>query len=383
MQVSRLDLANFRTYRQLLVEFGGGVTVLTGPNGSGKTNVVEAMVYLSTLRSHRVASEAPLINVNADSALVRADLTRGTRSTRVEVELNSGAPNRVRVAGVAARPREAVGILRTVIFAPEDLTIIKGDPGNRRDFLDQLLMQLTPRYRGVISDFERVLKQRTALLRSMSGRTAARAGEAARTTLRVWDEQLATTGAALLAGRLQLVDELAPLIIRSYAVLAPASTADLRYASPSLGFDDAAPACAEFPRDEQRLRELLLERIDERRADEIERGQSLVGPHRDELVVQVDNKRARSYASHGEAWSLALALRLGSFDLLRQSDVPDMCPVLLLDDVFAELDVGRRDYLSSLALQSEQTIITAAVLSDVPSSLHHRVLTVVPGSVSG
>lgn len=380
MQVRRLELINFRTYEQQLVEFGPGVYVLRGNNGAGKTNLLEAVGYLSALRSHRVASDQPLVKVSTQSAILRADLSRDTRTTRLEVQIRPGAANTVRVSGVATRPRDAVGILRTVVFAPEDLAIVKGDPSGRRDFLDALLIQRAPRYAGVVSEFERVLRQRTTLLRSLSGRSLAKAGEDARSTLRIWDEQLASAGAELLRGRLRLVDELAPPVERSYSALAPASVAGVSYAPKSLG--DGVDA-ADLSREEAGLRELLLERIEQRQADELERGQSLVGPHRDDLAIHVDGNPARGYASHGESWSLALALRLGAFDLLRNADAADMCPVLLLDDVFAELDTQRRDYLADIATQSEQTIITAAVIADVPDRLRHKVLTVVPGSVSG
>lgn len=380
MQVRRLELINFRTYRRELVEFGPGVCVLQGRNGSGKTNILEALGYLSAFRSHRVATDQPLVHTSAQSAVLRADLVRQSRSTKVETQINLGSPNTVRVAGVPARTREAIGILRTVIFAPEDLVIIKGDPSNRRDFTDQLLVQRSPRYTAAISEFERVLRQRTTLLRSLSGRSVHRVSEESRTTLRTWDEQLAAAGATLLCGRLRLLDELAPVIEQAYTVLAPESETTVAYLPKSLGADVDA---RDLPRDETALFSLLIDRMAARQTDELERGQSLVGPHRDDLKVEVDGKPARGYASHGESWSLALAFRLGSFELLRESDSADMCPVLLLDDVFAELDATRRDYLAEIALRSEQTIITAAVIADVPDRLHHRVLTVVPGSVSG
>lgn len=380
MRVRKLELVDFRTYEHELVEFGPGVSILQGRNGAGKTNVLEAIGYLSAFRSHRVATDQPLVRICAPAAVLRGDLIRAERSTKVETQINIGSANTVRVAGVPTRIRDAVGILRTVVFAPEDLAIINGDPSRRRDFTDQLLVQRSPRYSAAISEFDRALRQRTTLLRSLSGRSVHRVSEDTRKTLRTWDEQLATSGAALLCGRLRLLDELAPLIEKSYAALAPDSTTAVAYSPKSLGtgVDEK-----DLPRDESDLAALLIERMAQRQAEELERGQSLVGPHRDDLRVEVDGKPARGYASHGESWSLALAFRLGSFELLRESNAADLCPVLLLDDVFAELDSARRDYLAEIALRSEQTIITAAVMADVPDRLHHRVLTVVPGSVSG
>lgn len=380
MQVRQLELINFRTYRHALVEFGPGVCVLQGRNGAGKTNILEAIGYLSAFRSHRVATDQPLVHTSAQAAILRGDLVRDTRSTKVETQINLGLSNTVRVAGVPARTRDAVGVLRTVIFAPEDLVIIKGDPSGRRDFVDLLLAQRSPRYSAAKSEFDRVLRQRTTLLRSLSGRSVRRVSEESRATLRAWDEQLAAAGSTLLCGRLRLLDELTPLIEQAYTALAPESAASVAYSPKSLGPDVDS---RDLPREEMDLFALLIDRMAVRQADELERGQSLVGPHRDDLKLEVDGKPSRGYASHGEAWSLALALRLGSLELLRDSDAADMCPVLLLDDVFAELDSRRRDYLAEIALRSEQTIITAAVMSDVPDCLHHRVLTVVPGSVSG
>lgn len=375
MFVAHLSLRDFRSYESADIALEPGVNSFVGPNGHGKTNLVEAVAYAATLSSHRAAVDAPLVRHGARQAVVRTKLVRDGREALVEIELNPGRANRARInRSPVSRAREVLGLLRTVVFAPEDLAVVKGDPGERRRFLDELLVQRAPRFAGVRSDYERVLKQRNALLKSASARRrgAASAGLA---TLDVWDAHLARAGAQLLAARLRLVDALRPLVGKAYAAIAPGGSADLAYRS-SLGEGVELPGAEADP---EQLTPLLQEALGRARRTELERGVSLVGPHRDELVLSLGDLPARGYASHGESWSLALALRLASYDLLRS--VGDD-PVLILDDVFAELDSGRRSRLAELVGSAEQVLITAAVPADVPAELTGAAFDVATGEVT-
>jgi DNA replication and repair protein RecF len=369
--VAHLSLQDFRSYPAAEVSLGPGVTVFVGLNGQGKTNLVEAIAYVAAHSSHRVATDAPLIRQGAPRAIVRAGVVRDARKALIELEINPGKANRARLNRSAVpRPREIVGMLRTVLFAPEDLALVKGDPGERRRFMDELLTARAPRFAGVRADYDRVLKQRNALLKSAAAHRRSPSAEVL-ATLDVWDTHLARTGAELLAARLDLVAALRPLVATAYAALAPASApATLSYRS-SLGDTSQAP-------DRQALGVLMEKALGETRRQELERGVSLVGPHRDELVLQLGELPARGYASHGESWSFALALRLGAFELLR-ADGDD--PVLILDDVFAELDTGRRRRLAELVAPAEQVLITAAVPADVPGELTGDAYTVEDGEV--
>jgi DNA replication and repair protein RecF len=365
VHLTRLALTDFRSYADLSVELGPGVTTFSGPNGEGKTNLVEAVGYLATLGSHRVATDAPLVRHGAERAVLRAAVTGARGSALIEVELNPGRANRVRLnRAPLPRPRDILGTLHTVLFAPEDLTLVKGDPGERRRFLDDLLVASAPRYAGIRADYERVLRQRTALLKSAGGKGHLRgqARESVMATLDAWDAQLARAGAPLLAGRMRLVAALRPHVEAAYQAVAggpPGEVSGMSYRSSALntdeGFDDVAA-----------LETAIVKAVAGVRASELDRGLCLVGPHRDELELSVGALPARGYASHGESWSLALALRLASFTLLRQGHED---PVLILDDVFAELDVGRRDRLAAVVAGAEQVLITAAVPADVPGVL--------------
>jgi DNA replication and repair protein RecF len=363
VHLTRLALTDFRSYAELVVELTPGVTTFSGLNGEGKTNLVEGIGYLATLGSHRVATDTPLVRRGADKAILRA-VVCGTRGDAlVEIELNPGKANRVRLnRAPLPRPREILGVLRTVLFAPEDLALVKGDPGERRRFLDDLLVATAPRYAGVRADYERVVKQRTALLKSAGAKGHLRgpAREAMTATLDAWDAQLAKAGAPLLAGRLRLTETLQPHVAAAYAAVSGGTKepATISYRS-SVPTDTGAADPAE-------LAESLLKGMAAVRSSELDRGVCLVGPHRDELELAIGDLPARGYASHGESWSLALALRLASFALLRDGQED---PVLILDDVFAELDVGRRDRLAVLVADAEQVLITAAVLEDVPTVL--------------
>jgi len=354
----RLALTDFRCYPSADVTLSPGVTTFTGPNGAGKTNLIEAAYYVATFGSHRVSADAPLIRQGADRAILRAALKTQSRDSLVEIELNSGRANRVRLNRVPmTRPRDALGTLRCVLFAPEDLAIVKGDPSERRRYLDDLLVASRPRYAGVRADYERVVKQRSALLKS-----ARAAGRGQPPGLDVWDDQLIAKGAELTEGRLNLVQTLRPLVISSYADVA----SDSRDASISYRQGSERSAVFDPEPDQVKLAEGLRASLERLRHAELERGVCLVGPHRDELELRIGELPARGYASHGESWSLALALRLAGFGLLR-ADGED--PVLMLDDVFAELDAGRRDRLAELAAGAEQVLVTAAVPADVPSRL--------------
>ena len=376
MHVTHLSLTDFRSYEVVDLTFDPGVTALVGPNGQGKTNLVEAVGYVAAHGSHRVATDAPLVRAGAQRAVVRCGVARAERSTLVELEIVPGGSNRVRVnRAPLSRPREALGVLRTVLFAPEDLSLVKGEPEGRRRFLDDLLVARAPRFAGVRGDYERVLRQRNALLKTAGSTIKAGRGDVR--TLDVWDTHLATAGAELLAGRLRLIRELAPAVGTAYEAISDGQgDAGVGYRS-TLGDDVTADA----PADRELLQARLLEAMARSRATELERGVSLVGPHRDDLLLTLGDLPARGYASQGESWSLALALRLASYDVLRGDGGEEAEPVLILDDVFAELDVRRRTRLAKLVSGAEQVLVTAAVAQDVPEELDGARVDVMGGQV--
>jgi DNA replication and repair protein RecF len=356
--VRALSLTDFRSYPSAALDFEPGVTAFVGPNGQGKTNLVEAVGYLATLASHRAAHDAPLVRSGVERAVVRGVVSDAGRDATIEVEISPGRANRARLNGsVVSRARDVLGVLRTVLFAPEDLAIVKGDPAQRRTYLDDLLVARAPRFAAVRSDYDRVLKQRNALLKSAGG--ARRSGANLR-TLDVWDTHLAEAGAALLAGRLELVAALAPLVDKAYTdVSGGAGPVIVEYRSALSDEVTRTP-------DRGVLGAALAAALAEARDRELDRGITLVGPHRDDLDLSIAALPARGYASHGESWSLALALRLAGYDLLRSEGSE---PVLVLDDVFAELDDRRRAALAELVEPAEQVLITAAVAADVPERL--------------
>jgi DNA replication and repair protein RecF len=363
VRLSHLSLADFRSYAGLELPLEAGVGVLVGRNGQGKTNVIEAIGYLANQASHRVAQDAPLVRAGAERAVVRGAVWHEERTALVELEINPGRSNRARLnRSPVNRPRDVLGYLRTVLFAPEDLALVKGDPSERRRFIDELLVARAPRYAAVRADYERALKQRNALLRSASMvRRAARGGQAPDlSTLDVWDAHLAKAGAQLLAARLGLLRALAPLVDKAYGTIAGHPGANIEY----------RPSCPLETETAAELEVALAEALARSRPDEVERGITLVGPHRDDLALTIDHGSgplpAKGYASHGESWSFALAVKLASYELLRSDGIE---PVLLLDDVFAELDSARRAHLVSVASAAEQVLITAAVEQDVPAEL--------------
>ncbi|MEV8288072.1 MULTISPECIES: DNA replication/repair protein RecF [Streptomyces] len=377
MHVTHLSLADFRSYARIEVPLDPGVTAFVGANGQGKTNLVEAVGYLASLGSHRVSSDTPLVRMGAERAVIRAAVTQGERSQLVELELNPGRANRARInRSSQVRPRDVLGIVRTVLFAPEDLALVKGDPGERRRFLDELITARSPRMAGVRSDYDRVLKQRNTLLKSaaMARRHGGRGMDLS--TLDVWDQHLAQVGAELLMRRLDLIETLQPLTDKAYEQLAPGGgPVALEYRSSSADPEGAGPQAARS-RDELYAR--LMAALAGTRKQEIERGVTLVGPHRDELLLKLGQLPAKGYASHGESWSYALALRLASYELLRAEGNE---PVLVLDDVFAELDARRRERLAELVAPGEQVLVTAAVDDDVPDILAGVRFTVADGTV--
>lgn len=373
MHVAHLTLHDFRSYADVDVALEPGVTSFVGSNGQGKTNLVEAVDYLSRLSSHRVATDAPLIRAGAEQAIVRAAVVRDGRTAVLEVELNPGRANRARVnRSPLPRARDLAGLVRTVVFSPEDLALVKGDPSQRRRFLDDLLVLRTPRFAGVIADHDRVLRQRNTLLKTLyAARGSAR--DAALATLSVWDDHLVATGTELLTARQRLATDLAPYLGKAYEAVARGASRDdarIEYSSTVPVADDPAHA--------------FREELARRQSEEIQRGVTLVGPHRDDLLLTLgpgDEHRlpVKGYASHGESWSFALALRLASYDLLR-ADGDD--PILILDDVFAELDADRREQLAALVAGAEQVLVTAAVGADVPEALRGATFHVAAGEVT-
>jgi DNA replication and repair protein RecF len=373
MYVRRVELADFRSYERVAVDLDPGVTVLVGQNGMGKTNLIEALGYVATLDSHRVGTDAPLVRAGAASAVIRCAIVHEGRELLVELEIVPGRANRARLnRSPARRPREVLGALRLVLFAPEDLELVRGDPSERRRYLDDLLVARQPRYAGVRADYDRVVKQRNALLRTayLTRKVGGNRGEDL-STLAVWDQHLARHGAELLTGRLELAAALGPHLTKAYdAVAAARTSASIAYASP-LG-DGLTP-------DRVALEQALLAALADRRTAEVERGVTLVGPHRDDLTLTLGDLPAKGYASHGESWSFALALRLAAYDLLRADGIE---PVLALDDVFAELDAGRRDRLAALVSDATQLLVTCAVAEDVPVRLRGARFDVTAGAVT-
>jgi DNA replication and repair protein RecF len=421
VHVSQLSLTDFRSYEQVELTLEPGVSALVGPNGQGKTNLVEAIGYVATLGSHRVSTDAALVRAGAPRAVVRLRAVRGDRQSLVELEINPGRANRAQLnRAPVRRPRDVLGILRTVLFAPEDLALVKGDPEGRRRFLDELAVQVQPRMAGVLADYDRVLRQRSALLKTAGaarrgfrgrGRPAGD-GEADGTddlrTLDVWDTKLAQIGAQVLATRVSLVEQLRPHVAQAYEQVSDgqgAAVLGYRSSLEASASDDegaprsraAIPAVVEVPHLGARtdlLEAQLLEAMSRLRRQEIDRGVSLVGPHRDDLVLTLGGLPAKGYASHGESWSFALALRLACYQLLTHGSPDDDVtgagfsdwgegaePVLVLDDVFAELDARRRDRLATLVASAEQVLVTAAVAQDVPEQLEGARIDVMGGQV--
>ncbi|MEY2798721.1 MAG: hypothetical protein RIS22_987 [Actinomycetota bacterium] len=363
MFLSYLQLTNFRSYENLEQELTPGITTYVGSNGEGKTNIVEAVGFLAYLRSHRTSSDSPLIRLGHEKAYIRAKVNTAGREELLEVEINQGKANRARINQQPVRStRELLGHLRAVLFTPEDLSLVKGDPTERRDFLDTLLISCTPRYAGVIADYEKALKQRNALLKNRPHDR----------DLAPWDEHLSRYGAQLIAARLQLISDLMPFVINSYRDISEGDQISATYKSSQ---DLQGQSAHDL---EQEIASL----IPQLRRAELERGLTLVGPHRDDLLLNLGPTPVKGYASQGESWSYALALRMGAYQLLSaQNSGEGGQPILILDDVFAELDSLRRGALLALIDTSEQVFVTAAVEDDLPKEFKDRRFYVREGSV--
>lgn len=358
MWVSRLELVDYRSYSAAEIEFPAGPVVLIGANGQGKTNLVEAIGYIATLSSHRVAQDSALIAKDRGQAVIRAKVRNDLdRDVTVEIEINRGKANRARVnRNTVSRTRDVLGVVRCVVFAPEDMRLVRGDPTDRRRFLDDVMVQVAPRYLGLRSEYDRVVKQRNALLRSLGGRI----DQEAEAALSVWDEQLVAVGSELLWGRLNAVRRLAGPLSESYeSISASAVAAKIDYRTTIC---DAAELA-----DTADVQGAMRKSLEKRRREEVARSVTLVGPHRDDLAISLESMPAKGYASHGESWSICLALRLASYSVI--AEIADDPPILILDDVFAELDLNRRKRLTTAVTSANQVLVTAAVEQDVPREL--------------
>lgn len=359
MRLNKLHLTNFRSYSRLDCEFPTGAIAFIGENGAGKTNIVESLIYLSFLSSHRVTTNQPLLKLGSEQAVIRTEITNNNRTLLVDLEINANKANRAKINNNPTKSqREIVGALQTLYFSPEDLDLVRGEPTNRRDFLDKLLIMTSPRFSSVISDYERIVKQRNTLLKTRAPQSA----------LEPWNEQLVHFGADLVSARIALIEKLKPFVTENYAALSESKRAVIAYKSstPSISSNHSA------------TQEALTQRLQEVQHQEYERGVSLVGPHRDDLELHLGDFPAKGYASHGESWSFALSLKLGAFHLLRAGG---STPILILDDVFAELDAVRREHLVAATTIAEQTFITAAVERDLPADLNATKYFVTPGEV--
>jgi DNA replication and repair protein RecF len=360
VRVKKLALTNFRSYKSLELDLAPGPTTFIGNNGSGKTNIAESLIYLAYLSSHRVSQNLPLLYLGTDQAIIRAEIERDDRTLQVDLEINASKANRARLnQNPTKSQREILGALQVIYFSPEDLDLVRGEPTYRRDFLDKLLIMRAPRLAGVISDYDRVVKQRNTLLKT----------RAPENTLTPWTEQLINLGAQLSAERIALVEELSPYVTANYANLNEVKSASISYKSATDGLTTNT---------NKNIQTLTARQIELAR-QETERGASLIGPHRDDIHLQLGDFPAKGYASHGESWSMAISLRIGSFNLLKSEGAE---PILILDDIFAELDSARRAQLISVTKLAEQTIITAAVESDLPAELLSSKYYVSPGVIS-
>ena len=372
MFAKRVKLTNFRNYDSADIEFSSGVNLIYGPNGQGKTNLVEALNFFASLDSHRVAGHSPLIKQGKSTTIISLELSHQGRDLLLEYEINTDSPNRARLNKTeVGKPKDILGYLNSVIFAPEDLDIVKRDPNNRRSFLDQLIVQFNPRMHGVYADYDRVLKQRNTLLKS--ARATGTKGDSL-STLDAWDQALVKNGTEIIAARVSITEKLSPSLVTNYQNIAKSNNEPRMFIrssivdSSKLDQDDLETQDALETSHKEEISELFRQRLSLVRPKEMERGITLVGPHRDDLQLNLGSLPAKGYASHGESWSYALSLKLASLEILKtESQLGD--PILILDDVFAELDKDRREKLSDLVQQNEQVLITAAVIEDVPGNL--------------
>jgi DNA replication and repair protein RecF len=358
--ITNLNLNNYRSYTTLDLTLEPGVSIFVGKNGEGKTNIAEAVLYLTFLSSHRASGNTPLIKLGNQSAYIRAKVKYPEREILVELEINSDKANRAKVNQNQVRSqKEIFGIVQTIYFSPEDLDIVRGDPSERRRFIDQLLTLRSPRIAGVISDYERAVKQRNSLLKTRASTDA----------LSPWDKQVAELGGELITLRMLALDELKPIFNQVYKGISDTKPAEIVYKSsienPSLNQVENS--------------EKIMERLVNNRGAELDRGLTLTGPHRDDLLLILGDHLVKGYASHGESWSIALSLKLATYNLLKSDG---LSPILILDDVFSELDEERRERLAEIAKGAEQTIITVAVENDLPKSITGTKYLVRAGMVS-
>ncbi len=381
MIVAALALTDFRNYESAEVEFGPGPNLVVGSNGQGKTNLVESLGYLSTLGSHRVSSEQAMIRQGSDAAVIRARLRHDEREILLEVQLNRVGANRAMLNRAEIKTRELPRYASTVLFAPEDLALVRGEPAGRRRFLDELLVLRAPRMSAVMADYDRVLRQRNSLLKSARS-SGVREGQLG--TLEIWDERLIALGAELIEARGRLVAELQPEVSAAYVAVAgddhhAALASRLTVLGGDPDVEDGSPLSADAL-DPVEVTAKFRESLDRLRRSELDRGVTLVGPHRDDLVLELNGMPARGYASHGESWSFALSLKLASAAVLRRESAAGD-PILILDDVFAELDESRRTRLAAAVADFEQVLVTAAVRGDVPEQLARRTIGIEGGRI--
>ena len=360
MLITNLNLNNYRSYTTLDLSLDPGVSIFVGKNGEGKTNIAEAVLYLTFLSSHRASGNTPLIKLGNQSAYIRAKVKYPEREILVELEINSDKANRAKVNQNQVRSqKEIFGIVQTIYFSPEDLDIVRGDPSERRRFIDQLLTLRSPRIAGVISDYERAVKQRNSLLKTRASADA----------LNPWDKQVAELGGELITLRMLALDELKPIFNQVYKDISDTKPAEIVYKSsienPTLNQSENS--------------EKIMERLVNNRGAELDRGLTLTGPHRDDLLLILGDHAVKGYASHGESWSIALSLKLATYNLLK---LDGLSPILILDDVFSELDEERRERLAEIAKSADQTIITVAVENDLPKSITGTKYLVRAGTVS-
>lgn len=370
MRISKITLTNFRNYKNAQIELEPGFTIFLGKNGQGKTNLIESVVWASNASSHRVSGTDPLIMIGEDEAVLRIECRQGERTLNVAAALNRNKPTTVLIGNHPAKVKELVSAITTVVFAPEDLALVKGDPSDRRDYIDALASKIFPSYLTTLSDYERSLRQRNSLLKTIRGREG-------NSTLEIWTEKIITLGSKIIEYRLRLINMLQPHLEQSYLDIAGVEhAAGISYSSDIDVVDDfKSPEIPEITK----ITELFTNAISAKAVQEIERGVTLSGPHRDDISLTINNMPAKTHSSHGESWSLAISLRLAAAKLLQNGPLGD--PVLILDDVFAELDSSRRQQLADSVKDFEQVLITTADAEDVPNVLRGTIIEIEAGHI--